>query len=56
MQLKQLHRISLIHSENAASIRVAQRLGEPLIGRTEVIGKLALVYRMNREEWEARTK
>ena len=42
--------ISLIHPENAASIRVAQRLGERLIDSTEVLGKPALVYRISREE------
>ena len=36
----------------AASIRVAERLGEQLIGSTEVTGKSALVYRITREEWE----
>jgi RimJ/RimL family protein N-acetyltransferase len=45
--------ISLIHPDNATSIRVAQRLGERRIGATEVIGKPALVYRITREEWEA---
>jgi RimJ/RimL family protein N-acetyltransferase len=44
---------SLIHPENAASIRVAQRLGERLLGPTEVMGHTALVYRLTREEWEA---
>jgi len=52
-KLKQPEVISLIHSENAASIRVAQRLGERLVGRTEVLGKTALVYRITRAEWEA---
>jgi RimJ/RimL family protein N-acetyltransferase len=47
------HVISLIHPENAASIRVAQRLGECPVGSTEVMGKPALVYRITREEWEA---
>jgi RimJ/RimL family protein N-acetyltransferase len=51
--LKQPHVLSLIHPDNAASIRVAQRLGEQLLGRTEVMGKVALVYRIAREEWEA---
>jgi RimJ/RimL family protein N-acetyltransferase len=45
--------ISLIHPENAASIRVAGRLGERLVESTEVIGRPALVYRITREEWEA---
>jgi RimJ/RimL family protein N-acetyltransferase len=52
-QLEQPHVISLIHPENAASIRVAQRLGEGLLGPTEVMGKPALVFRITREEWEA---
>ncbi len=45
--------ISLIHPENAASIRVAQRLGERRLDSTEVMGMPALVYRITREEWEA---
>jgi RimJ/RimL family protein N-acetyltransferase len=51
-ELQQPHVISLIHPENAASIRVAHRLGERLLGRNEVMGKPALVYRITREEWE----
>lgn len=50
-QMEQSHAISLIHPENAASIRVAQRLGERLFDSTEVMGKPALVYRIAREEW-----
>jgi RimJ/RimL family protein N-acetyltransferase len=45
--------ISLIHPENAASIRVAGRLGERLLDSAEVMGRPALVYRITREEWEA---
>jgi RimJ/RimL family protein N-acetyltransferase len=52
-RLEQPYVISLIHPENAASIRVARRLGEHLLGATEVQGKPALVYRITREEWEA---
>jgi RimJ/RimL family protein N-acetyltransferase len=52
-QLEQPHVISLIHPDNAASIRVAQRLGERLVGSTEVMGKPALIYRVSREEWKA---
>jgi RimJ/RimL family protein N-acetyltransferase len=52
-RLEQSRVISLIHPENAASIRVAQRLGERPAGSTEVMGKPALVYRITREEWEA---
>jgi RimJ/RimL family protein N-acetyltransferase len=52
-QMGQPHVISLIHPENTASIRVAQRLGERLLRATEVMGKPALIYRITREEWEA---
>jgi RimJ/RimL family protein N-acetyltransferase len=52
-QLKQPYVLSLIDPRNAASIRVAQRLGEQVQGQTEVLGKQPLVYRMTREEWEA---
>src|SRR5215475_10995287 len=48
-RLGQAQVISLIHPENAASIRVAQRLGERPVGSTEVLGKPALVYRITRE-------
>ena len=48
--LKQPHVISLIHPENAASIRVAERLGERPTGSVEVMGRPALVYRITREE------
>jgi RimJ/RimL family protein N-acetyltransferase len=54
--LGQPHVISLIHPENVASIRVAQRLGERLLDSTEVMGKPVLVYRITREEWEAPNK
>jgi RimJ/RimL family protein N-acetyltransferase len=47
------HVISLIHPENAASIRVAERIGERQVGPTEVMGKPALLFRVTREEWEA---
>jgi RimJ/RimL family protein N-acetyltransferase len=51
-RLEQPRVISLIHPENAASIRVAQRLGERLLNRVEIMGKPALVYQITREEWE----
>jgi RimJ/RimL family protein N-acetyltransferase len=51
--LEQPQVISLIHPENAASIRVAQRLGERRFDTTEVVGPPALVYRLTREEWTA---
>jgi RimJ/RimL family protein N-acetyltransferase len=40
--------ISLIHPENRASRRVAERLGETLQGRTEMQGKELLVYGIDR--------
>jgi RimJ/RimL family protein N-acetyltransferase len=45
------HVLSLIRPENAASIRVAQRLGERLEGRAEVMGHEVLVYGLSRDEW-----
>ena len=42
--LKKDRVISLIHPENLASIRVAERIGESLQGRTEVMGEERLVY------------
>jgi RimJ/RimL family protein N-acetyltransferase len=52
-KMKQPQIISLIHAENAASIRVANRLGERLIGPVEVMGKSALMYRITVEEWRS---
>jgi RimJ/RimL family protein N-acetyltransferase len=52
-QLQQPHVISVIHPKNAASIRVAERLGEHLLGPREIGGIPALIYRVTREEWEA---
>ncbi|HSS49756.1 MAG TPA: GNAT family N-acetyltransferase, partial [Thermoanaerobaculia bacterium] len=43
------HVISLIHPENQASIRAAERLGETLQGRTELMGEERLVYGIDRE-------
>jgi RimJ/RimL family protein N-acetyltransferase len=50
-ELKRPHVISLIHPANAASVRVAERLGERLEGRTEVGGNAALIYGLRREDW-----
>ena len=44
--------ISLIYPDNAASIRVASRLGETLADRIELLGKPVLRYRITRDEWE----
>lgn len=43
-QLGQTRAISLIHGENAASIRVAKRLGMRLEGRMGLMGHPVLVY------------
>jgi RimJ/RimL family protein N-acetyltransferase len=49
--LQQSHIISLIHPHNAASIRVAERLGEQFEGHIEVMGRDALVYGIQQEKW-----
>jgi RimJ/RimL family protein N-acetyltransferase len=45
--------ISLIYPANAASIRVAERLGETLDGRTNLFGHEVLVYGIDRARWTA---
>jgi RimJ/RimL family protein N-acetyltransferase len=45
------HVISLIHPDNRASIRVAERLGERLEGETEILGIGVLVYGIDRADW-----
>ena len=40
--------VSLIHPENQASIRLAERLGERLQGRVEVLGREHLIYGVER--------
>jgi RimJ/RimL family protein N-acetyltransferase len=47
------HVISLIHPENHGSIRVAERIGEKLEGRTELFGHEVLVYGIDRAGWKA---
>lgn len=49
-ELDQAHVISLIHPENAASIRVAERLGETVEGTTEIGGIPVLVYGIDRDQ------
>jgi RimJ/RimL family protein N-acetyltransferase len=46
--------ISLIDPENAASIRVAERLGESHRGETDLWGHRVLIYGISREAWMAR--
>ena len=45
------HVISLIHPDNKPSIRVAERLGEKLEGRTELLGHDVLIYGIDRAVW-----
>ena len=47
------HVISLIRPDNLPSVRVAERLGERLEGRVELLGSPALVYGITREDWLA---
>ncbi len=47
--------ISLIQPENRASIRVAERLGECLQGRTDLLGREMLCYGIDRESYAAQT-
>lgn len=43
--------ISLIHPENGASVRVAERIGERLQGRTHPLGLELLRYGLDREAY-----
>jgi RimJ/RimL family protein N-acetyltransferase len=43
--------ISLIRPANQPSIRVAEKLGETLEGRTELFGHDVLVYGIARAAW-----
>lgn len=45
------HVISLIHPDNAASIRVAERLGERREGETDLFGTYVHIYGISRDEW-----
>jgi RimJ/RimL family protein N-acetyltransferase len=45
--------ISLIHPENRASIRVAERIGERLQGRVDHLGREMLCYGLHRETYLA---
>jgi RimJ/RimL family protein N-acetyltransferase len=46
--------ISAIHPDNAASRRVAERLGEQRDGESLIHGKPCLIYRMSKERWQQR--
>jgi RimJ/RimL family protein N-acetyltransferase len=43
------HVISCIPPDNLRSIKVAERLGEKLEGRTELLGKEVLIYGIQRD-------
>jgi RimJ/RimL family protein N-acetyltransferase len=45
------HVISLIAPANVGSIRAAERLGEKVENKTELLGKEVLIYGIGREEW-----
>ena len=47
-ELDKPHVISLIHADNHASIRVAERLGEKLEGTVHVVGMDLLIYGIDR--------
>jgi RimJ/RimL family protein N-acetyltransferase len=53
-ELGHAHVISLIHQDNQASIRVAERLGERLEGCTKLVGQPVLIYGIDREGWASR--
>ena len=44
--------ISLIHPENQASIRLAERIGESLRGQAEILGKEHLLYGIERGSYD----
>ncbi len=47
------HVISVIRPDNLGSIRVAERIGERLEGRTELFGHEVLIYGIDRAAWNA---
>jgi RimJ/RimL family protein N-acetyltransferase len=47
-ELDKPHVISLIHPDNKNSIRVAERLGETLEGKTQLFGHEVLIYGIDR--------
>ena len=51
--LKKDRVISLIHPNNHASIRVAERLGETPRGRIDLLGREMLCYGIDRVSYEA---
>jgi RimJ/RimL family protein N-acetyltransferase len=49
--LRWSHAISLIDPDNRRSIRIAERLGERLERETEIRGRRALIYGIERDDW-----
>ena len=47
-ELDRPHIISLIHPDNNSSIRVAERLGEKVEGKTQLLGHEVLIYGIDR--------
>jgi RimJ/RimL family protein N-acetyltransferase len=47
-ELERPHIISLIHPDNNPSIRVAERLGEKVEGKTQLLGHEVLIYGIDR--------
>lgn len=45
------HVISCIAPDNSASIRVAERLGEKMEGKTELLGREIFIYGIGRDHW-----
>src|SRR5436305_7920481 len=54
-ELNRDHVISLIQPENVNSISVAERLGEKVEGKTELLGKQCLIYGISRDVWRSST-
>ena len=51
-EMKRDHVISCIAPENIASIRVAERLGEKVEGKTELLGREVLIYGIGSDQWQ----
>lgn len=55
-ELDRKHVISLISPANISSIKVAERLGEKVEGRTELLGNQVLIYGLDRDQWAGAQK
>ena len=55
-ELARDHVVSLINPDNKPSIKVAERLGEKLEGKTKLFGNEVLIYGIDRAEWRASDK